>query len=173
MTPEQRHRCMASIRGVDTKPEMRVRRYLHSHGFRYSLHSKRLPGRPDLVLRKYHSVIFVHGSFWHAHPGSVCYRKPSTNVGFWEEKARRNKERDAADVAALEALGWHVIIVWECELSKTLFEETMERVTADLRNYLEVQHIHSIPLSVRKLSHEDPAEAAMAAAWAKSGPEEA
>lgn len=147
---------MASIKGVDTRPEMRVRRYLHGLGFRYSLHSKRLPGRPDLVLRKYHSVIFVNGCFWHAHPGCSSYRKPSSNIEFWEEKARRNKERDAADVAALEALGWHVIVVWECELSKKRFEETMSKLTAELRGYLEVQHIHSIPLSVRKLSNQDP-----------------
>ena len=158
MTPAQRHRCMASIKGKDTRPEMLVRRYLHSHGFRYSLHSKRLPGKPDIVLRKYHSVIFVHGCFWHGHPGESCYRKPSTNVEFWEEKIRRNKERDAADVAALEALGWHVIIVWECELSKPRFESAMENLTANLRRYLEVEHIHSIPLSVRRLSNQDPSE---------------
>ena len=158
MTPEQRHRCMASIKSVDTRPEMLVRRYLHGHGFRYSLHSKRLPGKPDLVLKKYQSVIFVHGCFWHGHPGEACYRKPSTNVKFWEEKIRRNKERDAADVAALEALGWHVIVVWECELSKKRFEDTMNKLVADLRGYLEVQHIHSIPLSIRKLSNQDPSE---------------
>ena len=158
MTPEQRHRCMASIRGVDTRPEMLVRRYLHCQGFRYSLHSKRLPGKPDLVLRRYHSVIFVHGCFWHGHPGESCYRKPSTNVKFWEEKIRRNKERDAADVAALEALGWHVIVVWECELAKKRIKDTMTNLVSELRGYLEVQHIHSIPLSVRKLSNQDPSE---------------
>lgn len=158
MTPEQRHRCMASIRGVDTRPEMLVRRYLHCHGFRYSLHSKRLPGKPDLVLRRYHSVIFVHGCFWHGHPGESCYRKPSTNVKFWEEKIRRNKERDAADVAALEALGWHVIVVWECELAKKRIKDKMTNLVSELRGYLEVQHIHSIPLSVRKLSNQDPSE---------------
>ena len=156
MTPEQRHRCMASIKGVDTRPEMRVRRYLHNQGFRYSLHSKRLPGRPDLVLRKYHSVIFVNGCFWHGHPGESCFRKPSTNVRFWEEKIGRNKERDAADVAALEALGWNVITVWECELNKKRFEQTMSRLVSNLKMRLEVEHIHSIPLSVRKLSHQDP-----------------
>ena len=158
MTPEQRHRCMASIRGVDTRPEMLVRRYLHCQGFRYSLHSKRLPGKPDLVLRRYHSVIFVHGCFWHGHPGESCYRKPSTNVKFWEEKIRRNKERDSADVAALEALGWHVIVVWECELAKKRIKDTMTNLVSELRGYLEVQHIHSIPLSVRKLSNQDPSE---------------
>ena len=158
MTPAQRHRCMASIKGIDTRPEMKVRRYLHGLGFRYSLHSKRLPGKPDIVLRKYHSVIFVHGCFWHGHPGESCYRKPSTNVEFWEEKIRRNKERDAADVAALEALGWHVIIVWECEVSKKRFEETMSGVVKDLHNYLEVEHIHHIPPSVRRLSNQDSSE---------------
>lgn len=159
MTPEQRHRCMASIKGADTRPEMLVRRYLHGRGFRYSLHSKRLPGRPDLVLRKYGTVIFVHGCFWHGHPGESCYRKPSSNVEFWEEKIRRNKERDAADVAALEALGWHVLIVWECEISKKRFDQTMINLVRDLNNYLEVEHIHHVPLSVRKLSNNDPSEA--------------
>ena len=158
MTPAQRHRCMASIKGIDTRPEMKVRRYLHGLGFRYSLHSKRLPGKPDIVLRKYHSVIFVHGCFWHGHPGESCYRKPSTNVEFWEEKIRRNKERDAADVAALESLGWHVMVVWECELSKSRFESTMDNLVAGLRQYLEVEHIHRIPLSVRKMSNQDPSE---------------
>lgn len=158
MTPAQRHRCMSSIKGKDTKPEMLVRRYLHGHGFRYSLHSKRLPGKPDLVLRKYHSVIFVNGCFWHAHPGCSCYRKPSSNIAFWEEKVRRNKERDAADVAALESLGWHVMVVWECELSKSRFESTMDNLVTGLRQYLEVEHIHRIPLSVRKMSNQDPSE---------------
>ena len=156
MTPEQRHRCMASIKGKDTRPEMKVRRFLHSRGFRYSLHSKRLPGKPDLVLRKYHTVIFVHGCFWHGHPGCPDYRQPKTNEEFWTEKVRRNKERDAFEIGALEALGWNVIVIWECQLKKSRFEEAMATVVSNLKTQLEVEHIHFIPLSVRKQSHEDP-----------------
>ena len=100
---------MSRIRGKDTRPEMVVRRGLHSMGFRYSLHSRRLPGCPDLVLRRYHTVIFVNGCFWHGHPGCGKFRLPHSNVEFWAEKIRRNKERDAAETAALEALGWNVL----------------------------------------------------------------
>jgi len=160
MTPAQRHRCMASIKGKDTKPEMLVRRYLHSHGFRYSLHSKRLPGKPDIVLRKYHSVVFVHGCFWHGHPGCPDFRPPKSNKPFWEEKVRRNKERDAAEIGALEALGWNVIIVWECELKKGRLDESMDRLVNNLKSHLEVERIHRVPLSVRKMSLEDPSSIA-------------
>jgi DNA mismatch endonuclease, patch repair protein len=155
MTPRQRHDCMSHIRGKDTRPEMVVRRYLHSHGYRYSLHRKRLPGTPDIVLRKYHTVIFINGCFWHGHPGCGSYRIPKSNVGFWEEKIRRNKERDAAEVAALEALGWNVIVVWECGLKKAERERTLEGLDAALKHRLEPEGIHHIPLSVRKLSLEE------------------
>lgn len=158
MTPSQRHYCMSRIKGKDTRPEMRVRRYLHGHGFRYSLHSKRLPGKPDLVLRKYNSVIFIHGCFWHGHPGCPEFRPPKSNEEFWKEKVRRNKERDAAEIGTLEALGWNVIIVWECELKKARFEASMERLVENLKARLEVERIHHVPLSVRKMSNQDPTE---------------
>ena len=145
MTKEQRHYCMSRIRGKDTRPEMVVRRGLHSMGFRYSLHSRRLPGCPDLVLRRYHTVIFVNGKF----------RLPHSNVEFWAEKIRRNKERDAAEAAALEALGWNVIVVWECELSPVDRRKTLERLASTLRRNVEPESIHPIPLSVRKLSLEE------------------
>lgn len=155
MTKEQRHYCMSRIRGKDTRPEMVVRRGLHSLGFRYSLHSRRLPGCPDLVLRRYHTVIFVNGCFWHGHPGCGKFRLPHSNVEFWAEKIRRNKERDAAEAAALEALGWNVIVVWECELSPLDRRKTLERLASTLRRNVEPESIHPIPLSVRKLSLEE------------------
>ncbi|MCH5238482.1 MAG: DNA mismatch endonuclease Vsr, partial [Muribaculaceae bacterium] len=94
MTPEQRHKCMAAIKGKDTKPEMIVRKYLHSLGYRYGLHNKKLPGSPDLVLRKYKTVIFIHGCFWHGHEGCKYYRLPKSNVEFWQDKITRNRQRD-------------------------------------------------------------------------------
>ena len=152
MTKEQRHYCMSRIRGKDTRPEMVVRRWLHSEGFRYSLHSRRLPGCPDIVLRRYHTVIFINGCFWHGHPGCDMFRMPRSNVEFWQEKIRRNKERDAQEVAALEALGWNVIVVWECELSRRARDLTLRNLVDAVRRNIEPESIHPIPLSVRKLS---------------------
>ena len=152
MTKEQRHNCMSRIRGKDTRPEMVVRRWLHSEGFRYSLHSRKLPGCPDIVLRRYHTVIFINGCFWHGHPGCDMFRMPRSNVEFWQEKIRRNKERDAQEVAALEALGWTVIVVWECELSRRARDLTLRNLVDAVRRNIEPESIHPIPLSVRKLS---------------------
>ena len=97
MTAEQRHRCMAAIRSRDTRPEMVVRRYLHACGFRYRLNHPGLPGHPDIVLRKYRTVIFVNGCFWHGHEGCRHFRLPKTNTGFWRAKIERNKARDKAE----------------------------------------------------------------------------
>ena len=118
MTPEQRHRCMAAIKGKDTKPEMIVRRYLHAKGFRYGLHNKKLPGSPDIVLRKYKTVIFIHGCFWHGHEGCKYYRLPKTNVEFWKSKIYNNKNRDELNEAKLKELGWRVIRIWECAIRR-------------------------------------------------------
>ena len=128
MTSSQRHYCMSRIRGKDTRPEMYVRLYLHKRGFRYSLHSKKLPGKPDIVLRKYHTVIFVNGCFWHGHPGCESVRMPKTNSEYWAEKIRRNKERDAQDIALLQAAGWFSLVVWECELSRSKREDTLAKI---------------------------------------------
>ena len=152
MTREQRHYCMSRIRGKDTRPEMVERRWLHSEGSRYSLHSRRLPGCPDIVLRRYHTVIFINGGFWHGHPGCDKFRLPRSNVEFWHEKIRRNKERDAQEVAALEAWGWNVIVVWECELSRRARDLTLRNLVDAVRRNIEPESIHPIPLSVRKLS---------------------
>lgn len=127
MTPEQRHRCMAAIKGKDTKPEMIVRRYLHSLGYRYGLHNRKLPGSPDLVLRRLKTVIFIHGCFWHGHEGCRYYRMPKSNLEFWKRKISRNRERDVEARVALEKKGWNVITVWECALKKKdKREETLE-----------------------------------------------
>ena len=118
MTKEQRHRCMAHIRSKNTKPEMTVRKYLFARGFRYRLHVRRLPGTPDIVLHRYATVIFVHGCFWHGHDDCGKFRLPQTNVDFWKAKIERNKARDLEDYAKLHKMGWHVLVVWECQLSK-------------------------------------------------------
>lgn len=116
MTPEQRHKCMAAIKGKDTKPELIVRKYLFSRGLRFRIQVRKLPGRPDIVLPKYRTVIFVNGCFWHGHEGCRYYRLPKSNVDFWQEKIERNKARDARNEAELKALGWRVLRVWECDI---------------------------------------------------------
>ncbi len=116
MTPEQRSRAMAQVRSKNTKPEMRVRSLLHRMGFRFRLHRRDLPGTPDLVLPKHRAAIFVHGCFWHAHPGCARATVPATRVEFWTGKLARNVERDAQKLRALQAAGWRVLVVWECEI---------------------------------------------------------
>jgi len=107
------------VTSKNTTPEKRVRSALHRMGYRFRLHKKNLPGKPDIVLAKHSLVIFVHGCFWHRHPGCSANRVPKSNVEFWEEKFRRNVERDKRDRAALEELGWRVEVLWECETKKT------------------------------------------------------
>ena len=131
MTPEQRHRCMSRIRGRDTKPELVVRRWLWHQGFRYRLYVKSLPGRPDIVMRKWRTVIFVNGCFWHGHD-CQSGRRPSTNAQFWQDKIDRNRERDARNVAALQAAGWHVLVVWECQLSAKCLQQTLRELDVQL-----------------------------------------
>ena len=116
LTPLQRHTCMSRIRGKDTKPEILVRRGLHARGFRFRLHERKLPGKPDLTLPKYGVAVMVNGCFWHSHKGCKYATKPKSNGEFWEEKIKRNQHRDEVTTAHLEALGWTVITIWECEL---------------------------------------------------------
>lgn len=116
MTSEQRSRCMAAVKGKDTKPEMIVRKYLFSQGLRFRVQVRKLPGTPDIVLPKYKTAIFVNGCFWHGHEGCKYFRLPKSNVEFWKEKIERNIERDRESMQALLDLGWKVIRVWECEL---------------------------------------------------------
>ena len=152
LTAQQRHKNMAAIRSKDTKPEMIVRRGLWKRGFRYRLNHKRLPGHPDLVLRKYRTCIFVNGCFWHGHnvtesqmsdvrgkkddviESSECCKIPKTNREFWVAKIRRNKERDKEEQRKLAAMGWHCITVWECELTPKKREETLESIAFTLNH---------------------------------------
>ena len=144
MTPEQRHKNMAAIRGKDTKPELIVRKGLWRRGFRYRLYSSRLPGHPDLVLRKYRTCIFVNGCFWHGHrvpttvegnltgEGSDCCKIPNTHTDFWVKKIERNRERDVKSQQQLSKLGWHCITVWECELKPKTRERTLDALAYTL-----------------------------------------
>lgn len=114
LTPELRSRLMSRIKGKDTKPEMLVRSAAHRLGLRFRLHDKRLPGRPDLVFPKHRTVIFVHGCFWHRH-GCKLASNPKSRQDYWLPKFERNTRRDAEHRAALEAAGWRVVVIWECE----------------------------------------------------------
>ena len=120
VSPEKRSETMSKIRSKNTKPELVVRHHLHSLGFRYRIHSSKLPGHPDIVLPKWHTVIFINGCFWHRHEGCKVATMPKSNVEFWEKKFKRNVERDKKEQAALKEAGWHVIVVWECEIKKRL-----------------------------------------------------
>jgi len=110
-----RSMVMRKVRRENTAPEMIVRRALHRMGYRFRLHRRDLPGRPDIVLPKYKAVVFVHGCFWHGHPGCRRAIRPTSNVEFWNDKLDRNIERDRKAVASLEYAGWRVLIVWECD----------------------------------------------------------
>ncbi len=131
-SPELRHKCMSRIRSIDTKPEIALRKTLFCKGFRYRKNVKSLPGSPDIVLPKYRTAIFVNGCFWHGHKGCKYYTVPETNVEFWVDKVRKNKERDALNNQRLESLSWSVVTIWECELKGKAFDATMERVIAEL-----------------------------------------
>lgn len=130
-TAEQRKHNMSRIRGVNTTPEVLVRKYLFSQGFRYRKNVKELPGCPDIVLPKYKTVVFVNGCFWHQHD---CNRFvwPSTNQEYWHRKIIGNVERDKANHEKLRNLGWRVLVVWECDLKKRDFEKTMMALIQDI-----------------------------------------
>ena len=153
LTQEQRHRCMSSIKGKNTKPEMGkntkpemiVRKFLFSRGFRYRLNHPRLPGQPDLVLRKYRTVIFVNGCFWHGHENCKYFRLPKTNIDFWQKKIERNKERDKKEQCQLAAMGWHCITIWECQLKPKIRMQTLESLAYTLNHiYLEDRKVNRI-----------------------------
>ena len=116
---------MSRIPSKDTKPELKVRSFLFRHGFRFRLHVKNLPGHPDIVLPKYRTVVEVRGCFWHRHPGCRQSTTPSTNAEFWQEKFKRNVERDEKTEKQLKELGWNLIVIWECELKKERFLEAL------------------------------------------------
>ena len=112
---ETRSRMMSGIRGKDTRPELEIRHHLHRLGFRYRLHDKQLPGKPDIVLKKYHAVIFVHGCFWHRH-NCHLFKWPKTRPEFWKKKINRNHENDLKALNSLKTNGWRICIVWECSI---------------------------------------------------------
>ncbi|WP_375599071.1 very short patch repair endonuclease [Devosia sp. Naph2] len=111
----ERSRVMRAVRGKNTRPEIKVRKLLHRMGLRFRLHDRHLPGKPDIVLRKHRTIVFVHGCFWHRHEGCKLTRTPKSRVQFWTDKFRTNVRRDAMNVEALKEAGWNVIVVWECE----------------------------------------------------------
>ncbi|MGN6566794.1 MAG: very short patch repair endonuclease [Flavipsychrobacter sp.] len=125
---------MSQIRGKDTKPEMLVRKFLHARGFRYRLHAKELPGKPDIVLPKYKTVIFIHGCFWHGHEGCKYYVIPSTRTEWWLDKINRSKQNDVKNKLLLKNMGWLVIEIYECELKKNLFTTIMQSIITWLKN---------------------------------------
>ena len=164
LTIEQRHRNMAAIRGKDTKPEIIVRKFLWRRGFRYRLNHQRLPGKPDVVLRKYRTCIFVNGCFWHGHNvmmpshagggdgglvrcddssrigNSVCCKIPHSNRDFWVRKILRNKGRDIEVQRRLASMGWHSVTVWECELKGAKREKTLESLAFTLNHIFLEDH---------------------------------
>lgn len=125
-----RSRMMAGIRGKDTQPELAIRRALHARGFRFRLHAKNIPGRPDLVLPKYRAVIFVHGCFWHRHEQCRFATTPATRADFWKTKFAANVARDRAAIAELNESGWRVAKIWECALRKTVHREAAAELMA-------------------------------------------
>ncbi len=142
LTPEQRHKCMSSIRSRNTKPEVLVRKYLFAQGFRFRINVRRLPGTPDIALRKYRTVIFVNGCFWHGHEGCRYFVLPKTRTDFWQAKIERNRERDLAERLQLRRMGWHVIQVWECQLKPRNREQTLQGLALTL-NHIFLQNCSS------------------------------
>lgn len=131
-SPETRSYNMSRIRGKDTKPEELVRKYLFSKGFRYRKNVATLPGKPDIVLPKYKTCIFVNGCFWHGHEGCKYFVWPKSNAEFWKNKIHQNVERDIRNIDKLTALGWKVVTVWECELKGNNRERTLERLDGNI-----------------------------------------
>jgi len=132
VSSEKRSQMMSGIRGKDTKPELRVRHYLHAQGFRFRLHDRRLPGKPDLVLPKWNAAVFVHGCFWHWHDCRY-FKLPKTRPEFWSEKLAGNRARDEINCRRLEALGWRVLVIYECEL-RDAPDEALARLAVSLRS---------------------------------------
>lgn len=146
LTEEQRHRCMAAIRSKNTQPELLVRRFLFAYGFRFRIHHPRLPGHPDIVLPKYRTVIFVNGCFWHGHEGCPYFVLPKSNVTFWTKKIERNRLRDLRVQRELATMGWHCIIIWECQLKKKVRENTLISLAYTLDHiYLEDRRLSPLP----------------------------
>lgn len=129
---ETRSFNMSRIKNKNTKPEIIVRKFLYQNGFRYRLHSKDLPGKPDIVLKKYKTVIFVHGCFWHGHEGCKYFVIPKTRTQWWLDKINRNKEKDDESCSQLMEDNWKIILIWECELKKDKIEITLTKLLETL-----------------------------------------
>lgn len=134
ITPEHRSWNMSRIKGKDTKIEVKVRSWLFANGFRFRKNDRRYPGTPDVVLPKYRTVIFINGCFWHRHEGCRYATTPKTRTEFWQKKFDRNVANDIKHKEEMEAMGWNVITLWECELKKKQFEETMQGLAEKLNN---------------------------------------
>lgn len=132
ISPEKRSWNMSRIKGKDTSIEVKVRKYLFAQGFRFRKNDRRLPGTPDIVLPKYRTVIFVHGCYWHRHEGCKYAYTPKTRTEFWQAKFDKNVENDRKNKELLEAAGWHVITMWECDI-KHRFDETMAAAVSELK----------------------------------------
>ena len=135
MDPEKRYRIMASIRKRDTRPEIAVRRALHAQGLRFRLYRRDLPGTPDVVLPSRRLAVLIHGCFWHQHPGCKWSRTPRGNTSYWVPKLARNIERDIGARRQLEALGWKVLVIWECEARDEAKLQQIARSVASSRNH--------------------------------------
>ena len=134
---ETRSYNMSRIRNKDTKPEEFVRKYLFSKGFRYRKNDARLPGKPDIVLPKYKAVVFVNGFFWHGHTGCRYFVWPKNNSEFWREKIIGNIARDQKNYELLRELGWHVFVIWECELKRSVMEKTLDSLINNIKQGLQ------------------------------------
>lgn len=153
MTPEQRSRCMAAIRGKDTKPEILVRKFLFSKGLRYRVNNRKLPGSPDIVLKKHKTVVFIDGCFWHGHEGCRYYKMPKSNVDFWERKISHNKARDVSNTAVLKLMGWKVIRVWECDIkTRERRDFTLRKLFAEITG--EGVHENALPITESPIAAE-------------------
>lgn len=138
---------LASVHSKDTMPEILVREYLWRKGFRYRLNVPRLPGHPDIVLKKYRTCVFVNGCFWHGHENCKYFKMPRTNTAFWEKKLSRNKERDKEEQRKLAEMGWHVIVVWECQLKADKRDKTLESLAFTLNHiYLQDHSVRYVPI---------------------------
>ncbi|PJJ67319.1 T/G mismatch-specific endonuclease [Chryseobacterium geocarposphaerae] len=132
---KKRSDIMSRISGKDTRPEVLVRKYLFSKGYRFRKNDKRFPGRPDIVLPKYKTIIFINGCFWHGHKDCKKSKLPETRKEFWENKINKNIQRDKSNIEELENQGWNVIVIWECKLKSKVFEETLICIMKKMNNH--------------------------------------
>lgn len=137
---EIRSKNMAAIKGKNTKPEMLVRRFLHANGFRYKLHDKSLPGKPDIVLPKYKTVIFVHGCFWHGHEGCKYYVVPKTRTDWWLNKINGNIANDEKAIRALKKEGWRIIVIFECTLKSIEKDFLLNKIFKRLKKFYDFKN---------------------------------